>query len=167
MEQAPSYEFKPTTSVFAKGKPPSKPTAQDATDPDKDKTPPAPAPAASPVDLARFADAELTALIAGAQQELEARHARREAEFLTMVREQAAVLNIPPARLAVALGRKSAARPHTSGATDGRSVVKPKYWCVTDHALRWSGRGAQPKWFADHIAAGGKEADMSIPEGER
>jgi H-NS histone family len=52
-----------------------------------------------------------------------------------------------------------------NGVSDGPGVVKPNYWSPKDHAQRWSGRGAQPQWFKDHLAAGGTEEDVRIPEG--
>ncbi len=74
------------------------------------------------------------------------------------------MLGIPPARLAAALGVKPAARS-PGGKTDGRSVVKAKFWNPADHTQRWAGRGAPPKWYAAHLAAGRPEADLRIPEG--
>jgi len=120
---------------------------------------------ALPLDLSTVSDFSLSALLPAIEQEMAKRHAKKEADLLAHIREQAAVLGITPARLAAALANKAAPRPRANGGTDGRSIVKPKYWCLTDHALRWSGRGAQPKWYADHLAAGGKPEDMLIPEG--
>jgi len=137
----------------------------------KDKTPPANANGHAPEgdppahDLKSLSDDELALLTVEAPRELERRKAKREAELLAFFREQAMVLGIPLARLRAALSVKSASRVRAPGGTDGRSVVKAKYWCVTDHSLRWSGRGVAPKWYADHIAAGGKPEDMLIPEG--
>jgi DNA-binding protein H-NS len=120
-------------------------------------------------NLKNLSDDELALLAVEAPRELERRKAKREAELLAFFREQAIALGIPLPRLRAALGGKTAAKAATrsreNGGTDGRSVVKPKYWCLADHSLRWSGRGAAPKWYADHIAGGGKPEDMLIPEG--
>jgi DNA-binding protein H-NS len=119
------------------------------------------------IDVATLSDEGLQALAAEAQTELARRKAKREADFLAAIRDQAQILGIAPARLAAALGIKSAAaRAQASDSRDGRSVVKPKFWNPADHAQRWAGRGAPPKWYAAHLAAGGTEADLRIPEGE-
>jgi DNA-binding protein H-NS len=121
---------------------------------------------ALPVDLATLSDDALSALLAAVERKIAERHAKREADLVASILETAAAFGIPPARIAAKLGRRSAPRPQGSGVTDGRHVVKPKYRCLTDHSLRWSGRGAQPKWYADHLSAGGKPEDMLIPEDE-
>lgn len=41
----------------------------------------------------------------------------------------------------------------------GRAEVAPKYQKGDE---TWSGRGRQPKWVAEHIAAGGKIEDLLI-----
>lgn len=53
------------------------------------------------------------------------------------------------------LGFSGAVRKTASG----RSEVAPKYK-LNDQT--WSGRGRQPKWVADHIAAGGTLEDLAI-----
>ena len=119
------------------------------------------ADAALPVALATLSDDVLEALAAAVPREIAARKAKREADFFALVREQAIALGLTPARLAAALAAKSAPRPRA----DGRSVVKPKFRNPHDAAQTWAGRGAPPKWYADHLAAGGSEADMRIPDG--
>src|ERR1700683_4088948 len=85
-------------------------------------------PPTLPVDLVSLSDDELALLTVEAPRELERRKARRDAELLAFIREQATVLGIPPARLRAALGGKAAARSRPTG-TDGRRVVKSKFWC--------------------------------------
>jgi DNA-binding protein H-NS len=110
---------------------------------------------ALPLDLAALSDAVIAELLAQGQRELEHRKTKREADFIASTREGAQALGITPTRLAAALTR------------DGRSKVKPKYWNPANHAERIAGRGQKPKWFTDHIAAGGKPEDMLIPKDER
>jgi DNA-binding protein H-NS len=124
----------------------------------------APGPPFGLPDLAALPDDALAGLVAQGQEEIAQRQARREGEFLSMVAATAKTLGLTPARVAAAIANKSL-RPRATGGTDGRSSVRPKFWCVTDHALRWSGRGGAPKWFSDHISSGGKEEDMRIPDG--
>jgi DNA-binding protein H-NS len=119
-----------------------------------------------PLDLTTLSYGVLSALLPAVQHELKERDVKAEAALVASTLEAAITLGISPARLAAALvGRKPAARVRATGGPDGRHVVKPKYWCITDHSLRWSGRGVAPKWYADHIAGGGKPEDMLIPEG--
>ena len=117
-------------------------------------------------DLAALADEALAALVEHGQAEMLRRKEKRTADFLQLVAETARTLGLAPARVAAAIAHKSL-RPRAASGADGRSNVRPKYWSVSDHSQRWSGRGAPPKWFADHIVSGGKEQDMRIPEGEQ
>lgn len=140
----------------------------------KDKSPlPAPGngaatdtepPAAPPVDRAALSDEQLATRVAQDQAELAARKAKREADFFALVREQARILNIPPARLTAVL-RAEVAASATPNPEDRRHFVKPLLWSPKDHSQRWSKRGAAPKWYVDHIAAGGTEEECVIPEG--
>jgi len=52
---------------------------------------------------------------------------------------------------------------------DGKSAKKgakakaaPKFRNPNDASMTWSGRGRQPQWFKDAIAAGKTEKDLSI-----
>jgi DNA-binding protein H-NS len=47
----------------------------------------------------------------------------------------------------------------TAAKKGSRSAVAPKYAKGED---TWTGRGRQPKWVADHVAAGGKLEDLLI-----
>lgn len=44
-----------------------------------------------------------------------------------------------------------------------QAVVAPKYWKLDDHSLTWSGRGRQPKFVQEHLAAGGTLEELAIP----
>ena len=122
------------------------------------------APTSVRPDLTTLADDALAALVEQGQAEILRRKQNKENSFLALVAETARTLGLSPARVAAAIAQKSP-RPRATSSTDGRSNVRPKYWCVSDHSQRWSGRGAAPKWFADYISSGGKEEDMRIPEG--
>lgn len=52
------------------------------------------------------------------------------------------------------LGRRGAARKTVK--------VKPKYRNPADAGQTWSGRGRQPVWYRDAVAAGKKEKDLLI-----
>jgi hypothetical protein len=114
--------------------------------------------------LARIAAARSD--IAVAERELEQRKAKREADFLASVAETARAYNIPPARVLAAIRGTVATAPGAINPNDRRHFVKPLLWNPKNHAQRWSKRGAPPKWYADHIAAGGTEAECAIPEDE-
>jgi DNA-binding protein H-NS len=47
----------------------------------------------------------------------------------------------------------------TAAKKGSRGAVAPKYAKGED---TWTGRGRQPKWVADHVAAGGKLEDLLI-----
>jgi DNA-binding protein H-NS len=115
------------------------------------------------MDFTSLSDDKLSTLILEAQGERQARHDRRKAELLESFRSQAEALGLDPAKLAAALSKRGS-RPRASSNGDGRSTVKPKYWNPKDHAERWAGRGAKPKWYDAHLTKGGKPDDMLIPE---
>jgi DNA-binding protein H-NS len=110
--------------------------------------------------------AEATALTQEAQGELDARAAKREAEFLEMVRQQALVLGVTPARLAAAIAGKPVPRTRANG-IDLRSVVRPKYRDPSDPTRTWSGRGNAPPWIELDSATGKPLPTFHIPEGEQ
>jgi DNA-binding protein H-NS len=122
-------------------------------------------PAVLPLDLEATSDEVLALLATAVPAEQSRRKAKREADFFALIEEQARVLNIPPARLAAALRAKGHAATGEPK-PDGRSVVRPKYRCPADRSLTWSGRGNEPKWFTDAVAAGTSEAAMRIPDDE-
>jgi hypothetical protein len=141
----------------------------------KDKPTPTPAnghaaaenkpPPVLPVDLSTLSDAVLDALLPAVEREIETRRAQKEAALVAYVRETAAILRIPDARLIAALRPKPASRPSTSGTRDRRHEVRPLLWNPLDHSQRWSKRGAKPQWYVDHLAGGGTEDECRIPEG--
>jgi DNA-binding protein H-NS len=131
---------------------------------------------ALPVDVTALPDAVLSALLREAQGEMEKRRATKKAEILASIGTRFAAFvaeameaGLDEATLENALAKRLRGSKRTSGrmrdGADGRSTVKPKYWSPADHAQRWAGRGVKPKWYADHLAAGGKPEDMLIPEG--
>jgi|HubBroStandDraft_1064217.scaffolds.fasta_scaffold591706_1 DNA-binding protein H-NS len=100
----------------------------------------------TPINVARLCDEVLALLADDVPREIGERKARREAEFVARVREQAELLGLTPPRLAAALAGKSTPKPRANG-TDGRSTVAPKYRNPADPAQVWSGRGAAPPWI--------------------
>ena len=142
----------------------------------KDKTPlpahangagadPKPSPAPL-IDLATLSDQQLDALLIGVGDEMALRKAKKDADFLASVAETARALNIPPARVAAAIRGTPAPKPDPANPHDRRHFVKAQLWNPKDHSQRWSKRGAAPKWYVDHIAAGGAEDECVIPDGE-
>lgn len=139
----------------------------------KDNKTPLPAPAngagtaaraptaALPVDLAALSHEQIAALAVEAPRELQ----RRQQKVLDDLRDAAAALNTTPERLLASQRAKRPAAPVPVNPEDGRHFVKPLLWNPKDHSQRWSKRGAAPKWYVDHIAAGGTEAECMIPEG--
>jgi len=123
----------------------------------------APKPPALPIDLATVSDEALAALAEAAPRELERRKQVQFEALVASMREKAAALGVPLARLMAALGGRGARVQTPNGGKDRRSVVKAKYRDKKTGAT-WAGRGAPPKWFSDHIAAGGKKEDLLIRE---
>jgi hypothetical protein len=135
-----------------------------------------------PVDLVGLCDEVLALLAEEVPREQQRRQAQREADLFAEMKERARLLGVPHARLAAALGVRLApgtARPSTprpvstepaaSGETpakrDRRHDPKPLYWNPKDHSQRWTKKGNQPRWYRDHLAAGGTEEECRIPEG--
>lgn len=56
---------------------------------------------------------------------------------------------------------KSAPAPETAPKA-ARSAVPPKYRHPTEPLQTWSGRGRQPKWVQEHLAAGGTLEQLAI-----
>jgi DNA-binding protein H-NS len=103
------------------------------------------APQALPVDVATLSDVTLTALITESQHELGRRHAKREADALASILSQVQALNLDPAKVVAALGKRSGPRIRSGG--DARSTVTPKYGNPENPSQTWAGRGAAPKWI--------------------
>jgi DNA-binding protein H-NS len=67
------------------------------------------------------------------------------------------------ARLDV-LGRKSAGMPPAPPQRRPYPKVEPKFRNPEDASVTWSGRGKQPKWMTELLAAGGAADDFRIME---
>jgi DNA-binding protein H-NS len=130
------------------------------------------------MDLSSFSDDKLSTLILDAQRELDDRRAKKHAAMLASIEERAEAMRVEalaagldPATVAGAFARhastakRSTHRARSTNGGDGRNIVKPKYWNPKDHAQRWAGRGAKPKWVEAHLAKGGKPEELLIPEG--
>lgn len=70
-------------------------------------------------------------------------------------------------------GRKAAAKTAVKAKTNAKTKakagkvrkgykVKPKYRNPADPKMTWAGRGMQPRWFREALAAGKKEKDLLI-----
>lgn len=129
----------------------------------KASAPTLPAPA---IDLERLSDEELVKLSQDATQELATRKAKRVADFRTQIEQTATVLGLPVARLLAAFPKIAGERARPRSRNDGRSTVKPKFRNPKNPSQTWAGRGAAPKWFTDHMTAGGKEDELRIPDPE-
>ena len=122
--------------------------------------------ASSPaVDITTLSDDDLASLAVEVQRELAERKAKAEQAFFAATRDRMAVLGISWERLRQRLPGTGAPRKRASASDDKRSEVRPKYRDPKT-GTTWSGRGGAPKWFSDHIAAGGSKDDLRIPEAE-
>ncbi len=119
------------------------------------------------MDLRKLSPAELDNLIDRARKRREALASRKiprvrarieailKAEDLTLA--DVFSLQSPPGPAAT---RKPARKSAPNKGT-GRKVP-PKYRNPADPAQTWAGRGAQPRWFREALAAGRTEAEMLI-----
>lgn len=119
------------------------------------------------MDLRKLSPAELAGLIEKARKRQESLAAKKiprvrakieallKAEGLTLA--DVFSLKVP---VAPAAPRKAKA-PKAASATKGRSVP-PKYRNPADPSQTWAGRGVQPRWFRDALAAGRSAEDLLI-----
>lgn len=91
---------------------------------------------ASGVDLSDYNLGELKGLLFEVGQAIKARQHRDVAEARERIMRIARTTGLPPERL-----------------LDGAAVL-PRYRNPDDASQTWSGRGRQPKWVAEALAAG-------------
>jgi DNA-binding protein H-NS len=113
---------------------------------------------ASKADLEKLAKDVATAIAGKAKQSLG--DARKAAE------KAAADFGFSLAELSGGTAKRGPGRP-AKGAKPGRKPAKKapapaKYKNPADATQTWSGRGRQPAWFKDGVAAGNKPEDFAI-----
>lgn len=121
------------------------------------------------MDLRKLSPAELDDLIGRARKRQEALASRRIPRVRARIE---AILKAEGLTLADVFSLKGAApspAPTKPGKTakaapggDARRKVAPKYRNPADQAQTWAGRGAQPRWFREALAAGHAEEAMLI-----
>ncbi len=109
-----------------------------------------------PISLEKLSAKELAAL----RTQLEERHAALHQQTLEVLREKVRSM-IEKEGLSVedVLGRRGGGR---KTARKSAAAVPKKYRNPKAPNQEWSGRGRQPTWFAEAIAAGTKEASLLI-----
>ena len=103
------------------------------------------------VDLKKLSAKELDSLQSNIQAELSRKKQEQKRE---VVKEVKALLAKYGMTLDDLPGRR-----RTTGKT--KTTVAPKYQDKKS-GKTWTGRGRKPKWVADHLAKGGKLADLAI-----
>lgn len=116
------------------------------------------------MDLRKLTPAELDHLIAKARKRQDALAAKKiprvRAKIEALLKaEGLALADVFSAKVPAAPRAKKPAR--TSGGARGRSVP-PKYRNPVDPAQTWAGRGVQPRWFREALAAGRSAEDLLI-----
>jgi DNA-binding protein H-NS len=101
-------------------------------------------------DLNEMSLAELKALQKDVLRAIDTFEKRRKAEAVSALENAAKEMGFSLAEL---LGQQAGRR---------RSVAMPKYANPADPSDTWSGRGRQPHWFRDALAAGRSERDLLI-----
>ena len=106
-------------------------------------------------------DGQLRELIHSAREHLGQRITRRLDEFRALALE--AGFEVTMTKLGEGTGRRGRRRTGEAGdSEDRRRIVTPKYRNPDNHAETWSGRGREPRWYKDKIAAGVKEDSLLI-----
>ena len=77
-------------------------------------------------------------------------------------RKKAVNGSVPGKRRGRKPGPKAGAKAAAAGKARKTFKVKPKYRNPADPKVTWVGRGMQPRWYRDAIAAGKKEKDLLI-----
>jgi DNA-binding protein H-NS len=99
-----------------------------------------------------YSDEELGGIRETVERELVDRKDRRRKEMAQQIRELAATLGMTPEEVL-------SSAPTVKKA---RAKVAPKYQHPDNEEQTWSGRGRQPKWMQEQIAAGKTLDDLAI-----
>jgi DNA-binding protein H-NS len=123
------------------------------------------------MDLRKLSPAELDELISRARKRQDALASQKipkvrakieailKAEGLTLA--DVFSLKLPPGAAPAPAARKPKKAAAHVGA-DARRKVAPKYRNPADPTQTWAGRGAQPRWFREALAAGSVADDLLI-----
>lgn len=88
-------------------------------------------------------------------REIKLRRARDRKEVLSKIRAMAAAGGYTLEELVAGAGVSDVAK--------AVRTVPPKYRHLKNPDLTWTGRGKQPRWVAEYLAAGKSLADLLIP----
>lgn len=106
------------------------------------------------MNLAEMSVEELQQLQDQVAREIKLRRVRDKKEVLSKIRAMAAAGGYTLEELVVGAGAAEGAKKHRT--------VAPKYRHPQDPSLTWTGRGKQPRWVADHLAAGKPLSELTI-----
>lgn len=112
------------------------------------------------INLETLSPADLKALIANAQSQMQAAHANH----VQSVREKIERL-LKSSGLTLAEVYPTRAGKGAKGAKGPKSVVAPKYRNPANADQTWSGRGKRPLWFVQALKKRGTTADSLLIEG--
>ena len=100
-------------------------------------------------DLNSMSKAELLAIRNDAERAMKSLEDRRRSEAKSILEAQAKELGFSIAEL-------------FDGKSKAKSAGAPKYRHPENPAMTWSGKGRQPAWFKEHIAAGGDAGALAL-----
>lgn len=106
------------------------------------------------MNLAEMSVEELLQLQEQIGREIKLRRARDKKEVLAKIRALAAAGGYSLEELVAGSAAGEVAKK--------TRTVAPKYRHLQDPSLTWTGRGKQPRWVADYLAAGKKLSDLLI-----
>lgn len=109
------------------------------------------------INLETLSPAELKALIANAQSQMQAAHASHVKEVREKIERLLKSSGLTLADVYPARGGKGAKGP--------KSVVAPKYRNPANAAQTWSGRGKRPLWFVQALKKRGTTVESLLIEG--
>lgn len=112
------------------------------------------------LDFERMSESDLTALIAGAQQQLTALRAKRAKQTLKEAKRLAAEVGYEVDFVKVGKGGRKGAQPVKVAGT--RAPVAPKYRNPENPEETWTGRGRSPKWVQRLQAEGMTMDELAI-----
>ncbi|MHB1272999.1 MAG: H-NS histone family protein [Rhodanobacter sp.] len=109
------------------------------------------------IDLEALSPAELKALIANAQSQMQAAHVNHVKEVREKIDRLLKTNSLTLEDVYPTRGGK--------GAKGSKSVVAPKY-CNPENAMQtWSGRGKRPSWFVQALKKRGTTAESLLIDG--
>ncbi len=109
------------------------------------------------IDFKSMTAKELEKLLADVKKALQSARARDQRAARKAAEQAAAKYGFSLAELSDA-----PAKPKKAAKAKPRKSAKPKFANPADASQTWTGKGRQPQWYKDAVAAGKAPADLAI-----